>query len=152
MKSYCTFYRRIMLMLPAVVTLVFFYGTQQLSAQNLEQNISGKWILESSGDQFTGGHILFNDGASYEFYKKYPDESGAEVKGSYVLNCDKKPAQLKLCLGDCGPGSEWTSSFCIVRINPECKLELYISSGGDFPAGFPADSNEVGMYVFSRDK
>jgi hypothetical protein len=153
MKTCNHFNRVIKFLCIFVVTGLLLSGTAQLFAQVSLQEITGNWIMESNGDQFLGGNILFMEDGQYEFYKKYPDGSGAEVKGGFILDSENSPARLKLCLGDCNaPGSEWTTSFAIVRITPEGQLELFISPGGEYPDGFPADPDAPGMYVFVRFK
>jgi hypothetical protein len=153
MKTSICFTRRIKFLFLLSMTGIIFAGTQQLFGQVEDQEILGKWLMESNGDGFLGGQLTFKNDGTYEFNKKYPDGTGAEVKGGYTLNPQNRPAQLKLCLGDCNAaGSEWTTQFCNVRLNSDDRLELYISSGGNFPDGFPADTNEAGMYVFVKDK
>jgi hypothetical protein len=145
--------RRILSLFILILSGPIFFGEQQLLAQHMEEEIRGNWLMESNGDQFIGGNILFKNDVTYSFYKKFADGTGAELSGGYSLSAENKPAQLKLCLGDCNAAdSEWTTSFCILRLNQECKLELYISSAGNYPDAFPADLNAPGMYVFVRDQ
>ncbi|HER08524.1 MAG TPA: hypothetical protein ENO20_06400 [Bacteroides sp.] len=129
--------------------LLFF---NQLHAQDIEKDILGKWALESTGDAYTGGSINFLDGSSYAFQKEFPDATKAELKGGYLLDAGSSPARLRLCLGDCSTaGSEWTSEFCILRLAGDGKLEIYMSSTGDYPGKFPEDRNAERMYVFVRE-
>ena len=131
----------------------FLSAVNHLNAQNIEKDILGKWILESTGDQLTGGSLNFQDGGTYAFHKVFTDGTKAELKGGYLLDAGSPPARLRLCLGDCSAaGSEWTSQFCIVRLSGDNKLEIYMSSSGDYPGKFPKERNAEGMYVFVREK
>jgi len=132
--------------------LVFLFVNHQLQAQDMEKDILGKWTLESTGDQLTGGTLNFQDGSSYAFQKVFTDGSKAELKGGYLLDAGAAPARLRMCLGDCSTaGSEWTSEFCILRLAGDGRLEIYMSSTGDYPGNFPKDRNAERMYVFVRE-
>ena len=139
---------------PVIITLcsLFIIATFQVQAQDLEKDIKGKWLMVSSGDKFLGGHILFKDGGTYQFYKKWPDGTGAEISGGYELDSNSSPTRLKICLGDCGAaGSEWTTNFGIVRFTEANQLEMYLSSTGSYPDNFPEDLNAKGMYLFKAE-
>ena len=140
----------------AVFILAFtcLVGTlqNQLHAQDIEQDILGKWVLESTGDQLTGGTLNFLKGGTYAFEKDFADGTKAELSGGYLLDAGSAPAQLRMCLGDCdAAGSEWTSEFCIARLVPDDRLEIFMSSTGDYPGRFPKDRNTERMYVFVRE-
>jgi len=153
MKNYSCFSWSIKLLFLFSMTGLFLCSASQLPAQESKEEIYGKWLIESCGDEFVGGSIHFKKGGTYTFNKTFIDGTGAELSGGYIFNEEANPAKLKLCLGDCGgEGTEWTTSFCIVRLNPEGKLEMYISAGQEFPSVFPSDQTEPGMYVFVRDK
>lgn len=131
---------------------LFLCTALYLQAQELEKDIKGKWLMVSNGNDFLGGHILFKEGGTYEFYRKWPDGSGAEIAGGYELDLDSNPTRLKICLGDCGAaGSEWTSNFGLVRLKERNQLEVYISSSGTYPEDFPKDIEAKGMYLFKAE-
>jgi hypothetical protein len=137
-----------------IASLGFFFllNFNQLQAQDLAQDIMGKWILESTGDAFTGGSIDFLEGGTHIFKEEFPDGTKAELKGGYLLDKETEPSRLRLCLGDCNAaGSEWTSNFCIVQLAADGKLEIYMSQTGEYPDKFPEDKDAQGMYVFVRE-
>jgi hypothetical protein len=134
------------------VAMVFLIQNINVDAQSIQGAIIGKWIIESTGDEISGGHIVFQTGEKYEFYRKYPDGTGAGTKGGYVFNKEGSNGTLRLCIGDCSAaGSEWTSSFALVRLTGENRLEIYFSDDGEFPKEFPKTKDEKGMYVFVRE-
>lgn len=138
----------IIVFLSCFLLLIF----NQLQAQNIEQDILGKWILESTGDQLSGGILSFTEGDTYAFRKEFVDGTKAELSGGYLLDTGSSPACLRMCLGDCSAaGSEWTSEFCIVRLAPDNRLEIFMSSSGDYPVQFPKDRNSERIYVFDRE-
>ena len=143
---------RIKFLMTLSFTGLFLCTVLQLQAQDLEKDIIGKWLMVSNGDGFLGGHILFKDGGTYQYYRKWPDGSGAEIAGGYELDSDSNPARLKLCLGDCGAaGSEWTTNFGIIRSTEGNQLEMYFSSDGSFPDNFPKDIDAKGMCLFQAE-
>ncbi|MFO7934341.1 MAG: hypothetical protein R6U78_09675 [Bacteroidales bacterium] len=138
--------------------IIFFVGffilfmNNQLQAQDIEKDIMGRWILESTGDQLDGGILNFQENGTYVFRKDFSDGTRAELKGGYLLDSGSSPARLRLCLGDCSAaGSEWTSEFCILRITPDDMLEIFMSSAGVYPRTFPDDMDAERMYVFDRE-
>ena len=135
-----------------VVAMICLIPNIHVAAQSMEEAISGKWIIESTGDEISGGHLIFQAGEKYEFYRKYPDGTGAGTKGGYVFNKQGSNGTLRLCIGDCNAaGSEWTSSFALVRLSGESRLEIYFSEDGNFPNKFPKTTDEKSMYVFVRE-
>lgn len=112
--------------------------------------IVGNWDMVRNGDGFSEATIHFGEDLNYQLDRTWPDGSKAGVKGGYDLNPESTPATLRLCLGDCASGSEWTTVFCIVRNGADEMLEIYMSDSGEFPVDFPADSDSKGMYIFKR--
>ncbi len=137
-------------MLLSMAIFVAAYSAN-LSAQGIATEIIGTWVIESNGDQLAGGTVTFNDKGKYQFEKDYADGTGATESGCYRLDTNPNPANLILCLGDCGAaGSEWTTSYCLVRISKDDRLEIIISSDSNFPNKFPRDKMSRGYYVFKR--
>ena len=136
--------------------IIFFYcflllPVVPLIAQEPGLDLMGEWELVTSGDGFQDGRIIFLDGAEYQFFRTWPDGTGAEISGGYELDTDSSPAHLRLCLDDCSAaGSEWTSSFCVIRLNSPEEMEIYISQSGAYPGGFPEDPGEQGAYLFRK--
>lgn len=134
------------------LAVISFVPDTSLLSSSLEDDLRGKWIIESTGDDITGGHILFQESGTYEFFRRYPDGTGAGTKGGYKLQTEGSLGFLRLCLGDCGAaGSEWTSSFSLVQLTDEGKLEIFFSPDGNYPREFPKTKDEQGMYVFARE-
>ena len=137
--------------LSLMVSLLMVNGGH-VKGQSMSESVSGKWILESAAEELNGGTMEFKDGMQYSFYKRYTDGTGAEVKGSYLLEEGESSHRLRLCLGDChAAGSEWTSTFCLIRLGAGGKLEIYMSQDGNYPGKFPEDNKATGMYVFARE-
>lgn len=136
----------------SVLAMIFLFQNINATAQSVEEALEGKWIIKSTGDEITGGYIIFQGGNTYEFFKKYPDGTGGGIKGGYEFTEMGSNGNLRLCLGDCSAsGSEWTSSFALVRVTDGSKLEVYFSQDGNYPKKFPKNKDEKGMYVFMRE-
>jgi hypothetical protein len=134
------------------LALMFLFQNINATAQSVEEALNGKWVIESTGDEITGGYLIFQPGSTYEFSKRYPDGTGAGIKGGYEFKKEGSIGKLRLCLGDCSAaGSDWTSSFALVRLADEGSLEIYFSSDGNYPKKFPKAKKEKGMYVFIRE-
>ncbi len=133
------------------MAILFACFSANLSAQLSEKDLTGTWIMESNGDQLAGGNINFTDKGKYQFKKDYTDGTSATLSGTYELDRNASPVKLKLCLGDCGTaGSEWTTSFCLIRISTDGKLEIICSQDSNFPSKFPKDKMAAGYYVFTK--
>ncbi|MFZ5939685.1 MAG: hypothetical protein ACOYXB_03845 [Bacteroidota bacterium] len=153
MKRATSFYSGTGMILLLSLATWFACSSLNLSAQGIDKEIIGTWILESNGDQLSGGEITFNDKGKYQFQKKFSDGQGASESGCYRLDVRYTPANLLLCLGDCNAaGAEFTTSYCLARISKDGKLEIIISSEGNFPPKFPRDKMSKGYYTFVRSE
>jgi len=111
--------------------------------------IIGEWTL-APNKRMTGGSILFTGDGSYEMNETLHDGTGVGKKGEYRLFTESEPVRIKLCLDKCGkPGGEWTTTFGIIRLLDEGKLEICSSPEGKFPSDFPEDpaSSEYSMVL-----
>lgn len=114
-------------------------------SEDISRIIIGEWSL-TPNQRILEGSIVFKKDGSYEMKEKLHDGTGVGNKGEYRLFTDKKPARIKLCLDRCDkPGGEWTTSFGIIRVLSDGKLEIFNSPDGKFPAAFP-EGQEASEY------
>jgi hypothetical protein len=117
---------------------------------DLAQIILGKWEV-AENERRLSGYIIFNENGNYEMLEEMTDGTKVTKAGEYILNTNKSPATIDLCLGQCKQeGSEWTTLFGIVRSIPGGKLEINISSDGNYPTDFPDDKSNSGTMILSR--
>jgi len=108
-------------------------------SENIAEIIVGEWSM-TPNQRILEGSIMFTGDGAYEMNEKLHDETVVGNKGEYRLMTDTEPARIKLCLDRCDkPGSEWTTSFGIIRVLPGGKLEIFNSPDGKFPVAFPED-------------
>ena len=108
-------------------------------SEDITKILIGEWNL-TPNQRILEGSIVFTKEGAYEMKEKLHDETIVGNKGEYRLMTDMEPARIKLCLDKCDkPGSEWTTSFGIIRVLPDGKLEIFNSPDGKFPDAFPED-------------
>jgi len=87
-----------------------------------EPNLIGEWTVISTDSTDDVSLIVREDGT---YTRLIVDGS---VTGPYDLDMTQSPYALDLCVSKCGgPGSEWTTLFCIFRFNTADTLELRFS-------------------------
>ena len=87
-----------------------------------EPNLIGEWTVISTDSTHHVGLIVREDGTYIR------SDVDASVTGPYKLDMAQSPYALDLCVGECGgPGSEWTTLFCIFRFHTADTLELRYS-------------------------
>lgn len=102
----------------------------------------GKW---SVADKFGkgDGEAEFKADNTYILTEIHPDGTGVTHKGQYKLDNSQEPFAIDLCVGECGvPGSEWTTTFGILRFISENEAEIHFDPSGQRPASF--DNAEKG--------
>lgn len=91
-----------------------------------EPNLIGEWTVISTDSTHHVGLIVREDGT----YTRM--DVDASVTGPYELDTTQSPYALDLCISKCGgPGSEWTTLFCIFRFHTVDTLELRYSPTGE---------------------
>ena len=123
-------------------------------SEDISEIIVGEWSM-TPNQRILEGSIVFTTDGAYEMKEKLRDETVVGNKGEYRLMTDTEPARIKLCLDRCDkPGSEWTTSFGIIRALPGGKLEIFNSPDGKFPAAFPEDpgATEYSMVLKKKKK
>lgn len=99
----------------------------------------GSWIVVAS-DYILEGDLTLNADGSYEKTEMHKDSVRATVKGKYSFDDSKEPFAIDICLGECGaPGSEWTTTFGILRFLDSGRMEIRWSETGERPAKFAAE-------------
>lgn len=108
----------------------------------LEKTLLGTWVIDFFGDLPDGGLVFRSDGT---YTRSDTDTKGVSsaVTGPYELDTSVEPYALDLCIEKCGgPGSEWTTLFCILRFLPDGTMEIRMSPDGKRPAEFAEKPGE----------
>ena len=74
----------------------------------------------AANKRVTSGDIIFTEDGKYDLTEKYVD------------------------------GSEWTNRFAIIRILSDDKLEICISSDGNYPSEFTEDKTSKNTMILTR--
>jgi len=133
------------------VAFMIAVNSIDLFAQSLDEVLVGTWLMESNGEGLIGGDLVFTENGKYQFEKTFPGDTRATESGCFRLDTRDDPAKLILCLGDCGGvGSEWTTCYCLARLDKVGRLEILISPDSNFPKKFPKDKTSRGYFVFIK--
>ena len=115
-------------------------------AASAEQpSLVGEWELIPNNILAEGSLKIGSDG-KYTRAEKPVNGTGSSVTGPYIADNTVTPATIDLCLGECGgPGSEWTTMFCIYRFNTADRLEIRCSPDSKRPTEFATEPDAYTM-------
>ena len=117
---------------PAVATLI---GTWTY--------VPDKFILD--------GEITFGEDGVYTKSELDKDSVRAGLTAHYVFDKSAQPYKIQLCLGECGAsGSEWTTSFGIVRFLTADSMEIRFSPDGKYPTEFNPEPDQYTRFMNRR--
>jgi len=98
----------------------------------------GEWIVASKHDT-DPGKAVFKVDHTYTLEEHHPDGTAVTHTGHYKLDASQDPIAIDLCLGECGiPGSEWTTTFGILRFLSDGEAEIHFDPSGTRPTSFEA--------------
>ena len=151
--------RKVILLLCVLIPAVFAataFATPETATRTdtvpLKQQIIGVWTIQPN-NRTTTGTMVFKETSTYEMNETLKDNSSAGTKGEFTLDETVTPARLRLCLGKCNqPGAEWVTRFCILQLTSATTMEIYISTTGSFPDGFPEDKNAENYLILKKNE
>ena len=110
-----------------------------------EPNLIGEWTVISTDSTDDVGLIVREEGT---YTRMVVDGS---VTGPYDLDMTQSPYALDLCVSKCGgPGSEWTTLFCIFRFRTVDTLELRYSPTNERYKEFAENPAENTVFYFLK--
>ena len=113
----------------------------------IETSLIGTWVYVPD-KYILDGEITFNEDGTYTKSELDKDSVRAGLTAHYVLDKSSQPYKIQLCLGECGaPGSEWTTSFGIVRFLTEDSLEIKFSPDGNYPVEFSPEKERYTTFM-----
>jgi len=96
----------------------------------------GEWFVEGkygAGD----GEAVFKADMTYSLKEVHSDCTAVTHKGEYRLDPSQEPCAIDLCIGKfSNPGSEWVTTFGILRFLSEDEAEIHFDSSGKRPSTF----------------
>jgi hypothetical protein len=102
-----------------------------------EPSLVGEWTVIAKDSTYRVGLVVRDDGT---YTRQLVD---ASVTGPYKLDMKQTPYAIDLCVGKCGgPGSEWTTLFCIFRFHTADTLEVRYSPSGERFKEFAEEPDE----------
>ena len=94
------------------------------------------------------GEITFDEDGIYTKSELDKDSVRAGLTAHYVFDKSAQPYKIQLCLGECGaPGSEWTTSFGIVRFLTADSVEIRFSPDGNYPTEFNPEPDQYTRFM-----
>ena len=110
-----------------------------------DPSLIGEWVTIPADSTDNIGLIVREDGT----YTRAAVD--ASVTGPYDLDTTQTPFALDLCVGECGgPGSEWTTLFCIFRFHTADTLELRYSPTGERFKEFAEEPSENTIFYLRK--
>lgn len=133
-----------------IVFLAAFAGLGAFSASLTESvvrddpaaKLLGEWTV--AGKFGTGdGEAVFRADMTYLLKEIHPDGLAVTHKGQYKLDPSQEPCAIDLCVGQfSNPGSEWVTTFGILRFISEDEAEIHFDPSGRRPGSFDVAAAE----------
>jgi len=100
------------------------------------QKLLGKWIVAGKygkGD----GEAEFKADMTYTLKEIHTDGTAVTHKGEYRLDASSEPYAIDLCVGKfSNAGSEWGTTFGILRFLSDDEIEIHFDPSGKRPVSF----------------
>ena len=102
----------------------------------------GEWIV--AGKYGTGdGEALFKADKTYTLKQIHPDGTAVTHKGEYRLDPSVEPRAIDLCVGKfSNAGSEWVTTFGILRYISDDEAEIHFDPSGKRPVSFDDETGK----------
>lgn len=111
----------------------------------------GKWVI--AGKYGTGdGEAVFYADMTYTLKEIHPDGIAITHTGQYKLDASKEPFAIDLCVGKfSNPGSEWVTTFGILRFISDDEAEIHFDPSGNRPGSFEGATDD-NTHRMTREK
>ncbi|MBN1224788.1 MAG: hypothetical protein JXB23_16190 [Candidatus Aminicenantes bacterium] len=111
----------------------------------------GEWIV--AGKYETGdGEAVFKADMTYTLKEIHPDGTAVTHKGEYRLDPSAEPCAVDLCVGKfSNAGSEWVTTFGILRFISNDKAEIHFDPSGNRLGSFDGTEAEY-IHALTRNK
>ena len=102
----------------------------------------GEWIV--AGKHGTGdGEAVFRADKTYTLKEIHPDGTAVTHKGEYRVDGSAQPCAIDLCVGKfSNAGSEWVTTFGILKFVSDDQAEIHFDPSGRRPASFEGTPTE----------
>jgi hypothetical protein len=118
---------------------------------NPEDLLLGEWTIPGK-DGLPDGEAVFRSDGTYDLKEHRDANLAVTLSGRYKLDAAQEPFAVDLCVGECGvPGSEWTTTFGLLRFLSDDEVEILYDPNGKRPAAFP-ESDEGNVLHLIRQK
>jgi len=129
-----------------LLVLMSFGAFAQVGSQTVQEDptalLLGEWIV--AGKYGTGdGEAIFYADMTYSLKEIHPDGTAVTHTGEYRLDVSKEPITIDLCVGKfSNPGSEWVTTFGILRFISDDEFEIHFDPSGNRPISFDSATDE----------
>jgi hypothetical protein len=106
------------------------------------EKLLGEWIV--AGKYGTGdGEAVFKADMTYTLKEIHPDGLAVTHKGQYRLDPSTETCAIDLCVGKfSNAGSEWVTTFGILRFISDDEAEIHFDPSGKRPGSFEGATDE----------
>jgi hypothetical protein len=110
--------------------------------QDPAARLQGEWIVAGKYGQ-GDGEAVFRADRAYTLKEIHPDGTAVTHKGEYRLDPSAEPCAIDLCVGKfSNAGSEWVTTFGILRFVSDDEAEIHFDPSGTRPASFDGATAE----------
>lgn len=135
--------------------IIFFliFGSLSVIAASDDptSRLVGEWIVAGKygkGD----GEATFKADKTYTLKEIHPDGIAVTHKGEYRMDASAQPCAIDLCVGKfSNAGSEWVTTFGILRFVSDDQAEIHFDPSGQRPGSFEGTPTE-NIHKMTRKK
>lgn len=117
--------------------------TESVVRDDPAAKLLGEWTV--AGKFGTGdGEAVFRADRTYLLKEIHPDGLAVTHEGQYRFDPSQEPCAIDLCVGRfSNPGSEWVTTFGILRFLSDDEAEIHFDPSGRRPASFDGATAET---------
>ncbi len=130
---------------------MFFTLGIGISQENPAGKLLGEWIV---ADKYgtRDGEAVFKADMTYILTEIHPDGMAVTHKGEYRLDLSTEPWAIDMCLDKfSNPGSEWVTTFGILRFLSDDEAEIHFDPSGKRPSSFD-EAEDKNIHRLTRKK
>ncbi len=123
----------------------------ECSQDDPAEKLLGEWVVADKYGQ-GNGKAEFRADMTYTLEETHPDGLTVTHNGEYRLDPSKDPCAIDLCVGKfSNAGSEWVTTFGILKFISDDEAEIHFDSSGKRPSSFDSSPPDY-IHKLTRKK
>ncbi|MFW6139757.1 MAG: hypothetical protein ACOC5S_00195 [Acidobacteriota bacterium] len=122
--------------------IIFSAAVMECGQEDPAGKLLGEWIVAEKYNKGEG-EAVFKADMTYTLKEIHPDGLTVTHTGEYRLDASQVPCAIDLCVGKfSNAGSEWVTTFGILRFISDDEAEIHFDPSGKRPHSFEGATTE----------